>query len=614
MNKCCSCLSLFLCLVFNLTGQTDTILIDFGNELSPLPWNNITNPHSGNSNNLINANGFETSIDITVIDSFNYINNSGTEMSDPGLNLPATATRDNFYGNTELFQNQLQPTAGIELSDLDISKAYSLTIFASRIATDNRETAYEIIGNTSDVLYLDVSSNTDMVVNHTLFPAADGTIKIIATAGPNNDNSNGFFYLGSMKVHYPEEPTGTANLNLLTPNGGEYWQVGKTGKIKWESENLGLIDLDYSIDNGAIWQNITNVLAIEKEYDWIIPDMPSTECLIRIYSDNIEDQGDNNFEITTDSSRCTIVVLGSSTAAGTGPTSSDSTWVNRFRNELTLSDTRHEVVNLAQGGYTTFHILPDDATIPSGINISVDSNRNVSRALSYDPYAIIVNMPSNDAALNFGVEQQLSNFETIYNEANSAGVEVYICTTQPRNFGANQVQIQEAVRDSILSIYGENGVDFWNGFADANGYILPAFDSGDGVHMNNNGHRILFERISNKQIDTICLPPITINVEEQLQDQNSLISIYPNPFQENVFLEIETDVSGLLEVVLIDLLGRELAFLSEPIATAGRHSIHWMLNELDNNNQLFFAKARFISPKNETRIVLPLMKMSIENK
>ncbi|MEM6349031.1 MAG: hypothetical protein AAF927_34410, partial [Bacteroidota bacterium] len=49
-----------------------------------------------------------------------------------------------------------------------------------------------------------------------------------------------------------------------------------------------------------------------------------------------------------------IVVLGSSTAAGSGASSSDSAWVNRYRQYLQSINPDNQVVNLAQGGYNTY--------------------------------------------------------------------------------------------------------------------------------------------------------------------------------------------------------------------------------------------------------------------
>ncbi len=194
-----------------------------------------------------------------------------------------------------------------------------------------------------------------------------------------------------------------------------------------------------------------------------------------------------------------IVVLGSSTAAGAGPSSSDSTWVNRYRKYLQKINSANQVTNLAQGGTTTYHIMPDWFTAPLG-RPATNPARNVTQAIALNADAIIVNMPSNDAANGFGVAEQLFNFNMIVAVADSAGIPVWVCTTQPRSFGTSQIQLQRDVRDSIFSIYGNKALDFWTTIADSTGIIESLYNSGDGVHLNNAGHRILFKRVQSKNI------------------------------------------------------------------------------------------------------------------
>lgn len=194
-----------------------------------------------------------------------------------------------------------------------------------------------------------------------------------------------------------------------------------------------------------------------------------------------------------------IVVLGSSTAAGTGPSSSDSTWVNRYRKFLQNIDPSNQVTNLAQGGTTTYQIMPSWFVNPSNRPVT-NPARNVTQAIALNADAIIVNMPSNDAANNFSVNEQLTNFRTIVSSADSAGIPVWICTTQPRNFGASRIQIQKDVRDSVFVTYGSKALDFWTGIADTAGLIDTTYDSGDGVHLNDAGHRLLFNRVVGKNI------------------------------------------------------------------------------------------------------------------
>src|SRR4051812_31641375 len=54
----------------------------------------------------------------------------------------------------------------------------------------------------------------------------------------------------------------------------------------------------------------------------------------------------------------TFVVLGSSTAFGTGASSSDSSWVGLLAAKFARDKKDFTVVNLAVSGFTTYQILP----------------------------------------------------------------------------------------------------------------------------------------------------------------------------------------------------------------------------------------------------------------
>lgn len=529
--------------VLNLkaNSQTDTILVDFGSILSPHPWNNVTSAKTGQIGGLINVFGSITNLGIRVFDEFNAINTNGTTTPNGSLGIPPEATEDSFYGNTVDFGGDTQPTGGIELYNLNPSEQYTLTIFASRLANDNRETKYVITGANQQMLFLNASNNTSNEVTATLYPANDGIINIVASPGANNNNAYNFFYLGALKVKFKKE----RYLTLNSPSGGEFWQVGKVTPIRWSALNVAEVILDYSTDNGATWNNIDTVSGFLNKYDWTIPNTPSVNCLVRAISDTLISQSSSVFEIANDASKCTIVVLGSSTAAGQGPTSLDSAWVNRYRAYLYENNTSYEVINLAKGGYNTYKVIPTNTPIPPNIGIAVDTARNLTKALTYNPFAIIVNMPSNDAAMDIPVSEQLYNFKVIYDSAQLNGIQTYIATTQPRNFTtASKIQIQEDVRDSIFAIYGDFSIDFWNGFAQSNGYIVPEYNSGDGTHMNNAAHRLLLNRVVDKLIDTLCNEINVVEVKE-LKKDDLVVNIYPNPTNSQFHIATAEIISSI---------------------------------------------------------------------
>ena len=161
------------CLLTNLIAQEDgrdTLLIDFGTEVSPAPWNNLADAGSGSITNLLNARGNPSGYGIAVTDSFNNVNTAGTREPATALGLPATATGDSFFGNTVAFGGQTQPTGAVDLTGLRPEKEYDIVFFASRTATDNREARYLVTGATQDTLLLDAASNTDRTVTTTVRP------------------------------------------------------------------------------------------------------------------------------------------------------------------------------------------------------------------------------------------------------------------------------------------------------------------------------------------------------------------------------------------------------------------------------------------------------------
>ncbi len=192
-----------------------------------------------------------------------------------------------------------------------------------------------------------------------------------------------------------------------------------------------------------------------------------------------------------------IVVLGSSTAAGTGANPIDSAWVWRLTEYVKRHSPSATVVNLAVGGYTTYDIMPTDFTPPSG-RPTPKEGHNITQALSYNPDELIINLPSNDAASGYSVQEQLENYSMITGKIANPKMLLFVSTPQPRNFAdAARLHIQKEMRDSTNRRFRSHTMDFWSGLANTDGSLKKKFDSGDGIHLNNAGHRLLFQRALN---------------------------------------------------------------------------------------------------------------------
>ncbi|MCD4789482.1 MAG: hypothetical protein K8R37_05730, partial [Bacteroidales bacterium] len=136
-------------------------------------------------------------------------------------------------------------------------------------------------------------------------------------------NSNGYgdhqcdIYFDDISVSPLIPDTISPTVTVDIPNGGEVWTVGQTKEIEWTAQDDMGISSDsvfYSIDNGSDWIFIAAHSGNPQSSDWIIPNTPSTQCLVKVI---VYDGGDNSaidisdavFTITADASAPTVEVI-----------------------------------------------------------------------------------------------------------------------------------------------------------------------------------------------------------------------------------------------------------------------------------------------------------------
>ncbi|MDC0935502.1 PEP-CTERM sorting domain-containing protein, partial [Pirellulales bacterium] len=133
---------------------------------------------------------------------------------------PVDATDDYFFGHTTAFAGaDPNPLGQVKLFNLDSNNRYSFTFFASRQTVgDTRDARYSVTGGSSDSVVLNASNNNSEVVR-VLDIAPDGNNEIVVDVepGPNNDNGQGFYYIGLMQVDIRPipEPTTLALLGAV---------------------------------------------------------------------------------------------------------------------------------------------------------------------------------------------------------------------------------------------------------------------------------------------------------------------------------------------------------------------------------------------------------------
>ena len=149
--------------------------------------------------------------------------------------------------------------------------------------------------------------------------------------------------------------------------------------------------------------------------------------------------------------------------------------------------------------------------IPPGSRPLPDAVHNITKACficdisAPDDGVLIVNFPSNNY-YTYSIAEIMNCLQVIYDSAIINGHRCFISTTQPRSddiYNTAAVKRKMAdIKDSIINRFGTaHSLNFWDGmFNPADTTILAKYSSGDFIHFNNAGHRVLFERVIAKNI------------------------------------------------------------------------------------------------------------------
>jgi len=103
-------------------------------------------------------------------------------------------------------------------------------------------------------------------------------------------------------------------LHLLSPNGGEQYELNEPVTVRWTTEETGSLRLEYSVDNGTSWQQMRGGIdAASGEVEFTPPPMATRSAKVRLTNEDraqMTDVSDGVFEILGSKS---IVVYGPST-------------------------------------------------------------------------------------------------------------------------------------------------------------------------------------------------------------------------------------------------------------------------------------------------------------
>jgi len=191
-----------------------------------------------------------------------------------------------------------------------------------------------------------------------------------------------------------------------------------------------------------------------------------------------------------------LAVIGSSTAAGEGASSSSKGWVSLLASSLaTTVSGDFFAFNLAVGGYTTSELMPG-----SGAKGSIDD------AVERAPNLIVVSLAgSNDLSAGTSTDTFLARLTTLRDYARDAGIPLFFVSTAPKDLSTSDKQTLKSWTEQMKttfsscwvpgqrSDYSPCFVDIFALLANDSLGVASEYSAGDGIHLNDAGHEVIFE-------------------------------------------------------------------------------------------------------------------------
>jgi len=198
-----------------------------------------------------------------------------------------------------------------------------------------------------------------------------------------------------------------------------------------------------------------------------------------------------------------VAVLGSSTAFGTGASTSSNRWVERVRAAAATACPQLVITNLAVGGTTTLDGLPASPGFTP-----LRPNTNLDTALALRPALVLVEYPSNDAANLIPLAETLANHVTLRDGIRAAGALDIIIGPFPRGFTVPaQVALMTGLRDQLPAVGAPRYIALWADLAFSDTLVNSPYAYGDGVHLSDAGHALIASKVlASDAWKAVCTP------------------------------------------------------------------------------------------------------------
>jgi lysophospholipase L1-like esterase len=189
----------------------------------------------------------------------------------------------------------------------------------------------------------------------------------------------------------------------------------------------------------------------------------------------------------------TWAVMGSSTAAGVGATAGNA-WADRIAQAYASRGL--SIVNLGLGGSVTYNGVGADAPTTDG-RPPPDGTHNVDAALAHGIDLLLIGYPSNDTAYGYSADETMRNHQWMAWTALQRGVPTIVISSQPQRQvpSAWAAQTFVAIDFRLSDFFGPCFVEVRSALSLPDNTLNPIYDSGDGQHLNDAGHQVIYDRM-----------------------------------------------------------------------------------------------------------------------
>jgi lysophospholipase L1-like esterase len=190
-----------------------------------------------------------------------------------------------------------------------------------------------------------------------------------------------------------------------------------------------------------------------------------------------------------------LAVIGSSTSAGEGASSESNGWVSLLTAALEETlQVPFSSDNLSVGGYASPDLLPNSG-----------SNGNIDDAINTEPNLIVVALAgSNDLAAGTSQATFIERMHTLRDRAMDADIPLFFVSTAPKDLSDDEQQALKDWSDAMATefdscwvpssdTYSPCFIDTFDALANDSLGIDSTYSAGDGIHLNDAGHAVIFE-------------------------------------------------------------------------------------------------------------------------